>query len=231
MHIPKSDEYPPPFWQNFSEGEVKTTENTTLTARIFSYLFALLTVYLLLWQAIEAHLTLPTYLYGRLIEVLGLLTFIVLALTAPLRFEEMGIVTSPACTLTSLGIAAALSAAFLAALAVGRLLTGAPLTFSWHIRGDISRFTYFMVAPLQEILAKSVLLYGLELALPRHPRAANLLAALTFAALHVVYGIGMMAAALALSLITGILFQKKRSVWGPALLHFVCGFFPLCLGF
>lgn len=199
--------------------------------KILSYLFVLLAIYLLLWQALARQVALPTFFYGRLIELLGMLTFIVLALTAPLRFEKMGIVGAPDCTIDSLTLGALLSACFLAALIGFRLLTGATLTFSWHIRGDISRLTYFLVAPFQEILAKSVLLYGLEIALDDRKHLANLLAALTFSALHVVYGIGMMLAALSLSLITGILFQKKRSVWGPALLHFVCGFFPTCLGF
>lgn len=206
-------------------------ENTRLGTRILSYLFVLLTGYLLLWQWLDAQIKLPTYFYGRLIEVLGFFTFIVLALSAPLRFEKMGIVSPLDHTIESLTWGALLSSLFLAALLAFRLLTGLPLTFFWHIQGDISRLTYFLVAPLQEILSKSVLLYGLELALTNRPRTANLLAALSFAALHVVYGIGMMLAALALSLVTGALFQKTRSVWGGALLHFVCGFFPTCLGF
>ena len=206
-------------------------EQTTHSTKILSYLFVLLASYLLCWQLLDRQIALPTYFYGRLIELLGMLTFIVLALTVPLRFEKMGIVSSSATLAGSLAVGSLLSACFLAALIVFRLLVGFPLTFSWHIRGDISRLTYFLVAPFQEILSKSVLLYGLEIALKNRPRTANLLAALTFSALHVVYGFGMMLAALALSLITGAMFQRHRSVWGPALLHFICGFFPSCLGF
>ena len=206
-------------------------EKTEHGTKILSYLFILLSSYLLLWQLIDKGCTLPTYFYGRLIELLGTLTFILLALTVPLRFDKMGILPPPATLMDSLTASSLLSTCFLAALIAYRLLAGLPLSFSWHVMGDIPRLTYFLVAPFQEILSKSVLLYGLEIALENRPRTANLLAALTFAALHVVYGIGMMLAALALSLITGAMFQKHRSVWGPALLHFICGFFPACLGF
>ena len=206
-------------------------EKTTHGTKILSYLFVLLSGYLLIWQLLDRHLTLPTYFYGRLIELLGTVTFILLALTVPLRFDKMGILSPTATLMDSLTVANLLSTFFLAALIAYRLLAGLPLTLSWHIMGDISRLTYFLVAPFQEILSKSVLLYGLEIALENHKHAANLLAALTFAALHVVYGIDMMLAALALSLVTGAMFQRHRSVWGPALLHFICGFFPTCLGF
>ena len=200
-------------------------------AKILSCLFVLLSVYLFLWQLLEEGPALPTYFYGRLIELLGTLTFILLALTVPLRFDKMGILCPPATLVDSLTVGSLLSTCFLAVLIAYRLLAGLPLSFSWHVLGDISRLTYFLVAPFQEILSKSVLLYGLEIALENHKRTANFLAALTFAALHVVYGIGMMLAALALSLVTGAMFQRHRSVWGPALLHFICGFFPACLGF
>ena len=206
-------------------------EQTTHSTKILSYLFVLLASYLLCWQLLDRQIALPTYFYGRLIELLGMLTFILLALTVPLRFDKMGIHCPPATLTDSLTVGSLLSTCFLVALIVFRLLAGFPLTFSWHIRGDISRLTYFLVAPFQEILSKSVLLYGLEIALENRPHTANFLAALTFAALHVVYGFGMMLAALALSLITGAMFQRHRSVWGPALLHFICGFFPSCLGF
>ena len=211
--------------------EVINLKKSKYAPKIFSYLFVLLSFYLLLWQFLIRHIALPTYFYGRLIEVLGVSVFILLALTVPLRFEKMGIVCTPDCISDSLSLGALLSAFFLGTLLLYRLLSGLPPTFSWHIRGDISRLTYFLVAPFQEILSKSVLLYAFEIALDDRPRTANLLAALTFAALHVAYGIAMMLAAFALSLITGAMFQKKRSVWGPALLHFICGFFPTCLGF
>lgn len=200
-------------------------------AKILSPLVVTISLYLLLWQLLDGAATLPDYFYGRLMEALGMGLFILLACTVPMKFEKMGIATPRPLLFRSLGMGALLSALFLGALLLLRLSLGLPLVFSWHIRGDISRATYFAVAPLQEVLAKSVMLYGFELALGEQGQRANLMAALTFAAFHVVYGIRMMLAAFALSFVTGLMFQCDRAVWGPALLHFCCGFFPRSLGF
>ena len=199
--------------------------------RTLLLLVVTLTFYLILWQALAAQLALPVYFYGRLIELLGVLLFAALAVATPMRFEEMGIVVPRATLWRSLAWGVLTGLAFVVVLAVLRLLGGHALAFSWHVTGDISRITYFVVAPFQEVLAKSVMLYSFELVLDRrHPHVANLLAALTFAAFHVAYGIEMMVAAAALSLVTGWIFLRERAVWGCAVAHFCCGFFPLCFG-
>ena len=190
-----------------------------------------LNVYLILWQVLAASFALPVYFYGRLIELLAVFLFVALALCTPMRFEEMGILVSRRTLWRSLAMGGAVGACFVAALVILRLCGGHALSFSWHIVGDISRITYFAVAPFQEVLAKSVMLYSFELVLDkRHPYWANILSALTFAAFHVAYGVEMMLAAGALSLVTGLLFLKERAVWGCAVAHFCCGFFPLCFG-
>ena len=197
--------------------------------RTLLLLVATLALYLLLWQALAALVVLPVYFYGRLIELLSMALFAALALCTPMRFEEMGIAVPRATLWRSLALGSFVGLCFVGALMLLRLLGGHALSFSWHIAGDISRITYFAVAPFQEVLAKSVMLYSFELVLDkRHPHVANLLAALTFAAFHVAYGIEMMLAAAALSLVTGWIFLKERAVWGCAVAHFCCGFFPLC---
>jgi hypothetical protein len=105
-------------------------------------------------------------------------------------------------------------------------------SFSWHVRGDISRVTYFLVAPLQEILAKSVMYYSFELCFGRdRPVLIVLMSAAVFGIFHVVYGIRMMLLAMALTLLTGWMFRRVRCVWGCALAHFALGFLPACFGF
>lgn len=199
--------------------------------RTLLLLVVMLGVYLLLWQALATRWQLPVYAYGRLIEVLSLLLFIALAVSTPMRFEEMGIVVPLKTLLRSLALGAMVGLFFVALLAVLQLFFDGAVSFSWHIVGDISRITYFAVAPFQEVLAKSVMLYSLELVLnKRHPHAANVLAALLFAAFHVAYGVKMMLAAATLSLVTGWLFLRVRAVWGCAVAHFCCGFFPYCFG-
>lgn len=204
-------------------------EKTAL--KTLSFLVITIGIYLLLWQAVLPRLALPDYYYGRLIELLGIGLFVALACHTPMRFEEMGIITDRKTLFRSLafgGIAAlfAISLFFI----LGLLRYGEP-RFSWHVAGDISRVTYFLVAPLQEVLAKSVMYYGFELCFGRqHPVRIILMSATVFGIFHVAYGIRMMLLAMALTLLTGWMFYRARSVWGCALAHFAFGFFPLCFG-
>ncbi len=191
-----------------------------------------LSLYLITWQLLKSFFDLPVYYYGRLIELLALLLFAALAVFTPMKFEEMGIIVPRGTLLRSLALGGGVGLLFVGGLAAARAALGAQIAFSWRIAGDISRTTYFLVAPFQEVLAKSVMYYSFELVFEqRHPQLANLLSALTFGAFHVVYGIRMMLLAIALSLVTGWIFQRERAVWGCAVAHFACGFFPSCFGF
>lgn len=195
-------------------------------------LTVMLSVYLITWQLLARFFAFPVYYYGRLIELLALLLFIALAVLTPMKFEEMGIIPTRSVFFRSLALGGGVALAFVGMLLASRAATGERITFSWYVLGDISRVTYFLVAPFQEILAKSVMYYSFELVFEkRHPHLANAMSALTFGAFHVVYGIRMMLLAMALSLVTGWIFQRERSVWGCAVAHFACGFFPACFGY
>ena len=200
--------------------------------RTFSLLLVTLTVYYLCWQLLSQALTLPVYYYARLIEFLGILLFIALALCIPMRFEEMGILVPRGVLFRSLLLSGGVS---VAVIGVSALLltwqTGKPLA-ALYVKGNVSRLTYFLVAPLQELLAKGVMYYAFELTLEkRHPHVANALSALTFALFHVMYGPAMMLLSAALCLGTGLLFQKHRCVWGCALAHLSIGLFYDCFAF
>lgn len=206
-------------------------EAYNVAARTMSLLTVTLTAYLLLWQLLQRFFIWPVYYYGRLIELLGLLLFVSLAVLTPMRFERMGLCTSPGTLLRSLAWGGGLGLLFVCALIFYSALRYGEVRFSLTVLGDISRITYFVVAPFQEVLAKSVMYYSFELVFEeRHPHLANVMSAVTFGAFHVAYGIRMMLLAMALSLITGWIFQKERSVWGCAVAHFACGFFPACFG-
>ena len=195
-------------------------------------LTATLSLYLITWQLLTRFFDFPIYYYGRLIELLALLLFAALAVLTPMRFEEMGILVSRGTLFHSLALGGCVALAFVGALLASRAISGGEIVFSWHVLGDISRATYFLVAPFQEVLAKSVMYYSFELVFEkRHPQLANVMSALTFGAFHVVYGIKMMLLAMALSLVTGWMFQRHRAVWGCAVAHFACGFFPACFGY
>ena len=197
-----------------------------------TFLTVTLSVYLITWQGLTRFFDFPVYYYGRLIELLALLLFAALALFTPMKFEEMGILVPRSVLFRSLALGGGVGLLFVGGLVAARAAFGTEIAFSWHIAGDISRATYFLVAPFQEVLAKGVMYYSFELVFEkRHPQLANLMSALTFGAFHVVYGIRMMLLAMALSLVTGWIFQRERAVWGCAVAHFACGFFPACFGF
>ena len=207
-------------------------EEKQTAVKTFSLLVATIGIYLFLWQVISARADLPVYYYGRLIELLGIGLFIALALHTPMRFSEMGIVTSRQTLLRSLALGGAVALfVFCALAAISKILYGFP-SFSWYVRGDISRVTYFLVAPLQEVLAKSVMYYSFELCFGKdHPVPIVLMSAAVFGIFHVVYGIRMMLLAMALTVLTGWMFRRVRCVWGCALAHFALGFLPACFGF
>ena len=207
-------------------------EEKKAAVKTLSFLVVTIGIYLLLWQVISARADLPVYYYGRLIELLGIGLFIALALHTPMRFEEMGIVTSRKTLFRSLALGGAVALfVFCALAAIAKIRYGSP-AFSWHVRGDISRVTYFLVAPLQEILAKSAMYYSFELCFGReHPTLIVLMSAVVFGIFHVVYGIRMMLLAMGLTLLTGWMFRRVRCVWGCALAHFALGFLPACFGF
>lgn len=200
--------------------------------RTLTFLVVMLAVYLILWQLFSRYFDFPVYYYARLIELLGIALFLALFLFTPMEFEKMGIVTPRRTLFRSLLLGSCVAIFFAAALITASFLLHGKPSFSWCVRGDISRLTYFAVAPMQEVLAKSVMLYSFEEVFEgKHPHLANLMSALTFGIFHVVYGIRMMALAMFLCLLTGWMFHRVRCVWGCAVAHFALGFFPLCFGF
>jgi len=207
-------------------------EQKQTAAKTLSFLVVTLAVYLLLWQLLARYFDFPVYYYARLIELLAIGLFIALAVHTPMRFSEMGIAVPRDVLARSLAAGGAIALLVFATLALLRARIGELPLFAWHLSGDISRATYVLVAPLQEVLSKSVMLYSFELCFEgKHPHLANLMSGLTFAAFHVVYGFRMMILAMLLAWITGWLFHRVRCVWGCALAHFALGFFPACFGF
>ena len=129
-------------------------------------LSAVLALYLFFWKLSETFFPLPIHFYARLIEVLALALFATLAVFAPMSFSEMGILVPRRTLFRSLLLGGMLSLVFVGILIQARLLLGGvpgqPF-FSMALSGDIARCTYFLVAPMQEVLAKSALLYACEL--------------------------------------------------------------------
>ena len=54
--------------------------------------------------------------------------------------------------------------------------------------------------------------------------------AMLFFVIHMQYPLFYMTGALLLCLVTGVLYEKNRNIWGAVLIHFAIGFMPRCLG-
>ena len=204
----------------------------TAAVRTFSFLLVTLAIYFLIWQFLCVRMTLPVYYYARLVELLGIFLFVALALFTPMHFEKMGILVPRGVLFRSLALGGGVALLTVCVLALGSAVMGHEPLVSLTVRGDISHLTYFLVAPLQEVLAKSVMYHSFESVLgEEHPVLVVGLSSLVFGIFHVVYGFSMMLLAMALSVLTGWMFRRVRCVWGCALTHFACGFFPICFGF
>ena len=58
-----------------------------------------------------------------------------------------------------------------------------------------------------------------------------MLSSLLFGAVHIAHGFMYMAAAIVLLGALGGLYEKQRSIWGVAVIHYVLGQTAACLGF
>ena len=94
-----------------------------------------------------------------------------------------------------------------------------------------TRWFYPVSIVLQEIFIKAVVQDNFSEAFERkHMHMTVWITALFFFIIHVQYPLYYMTGALVLCMITGYLYEKYPSIWGPVLIHFVIGFLPRCLG-
>ena len=57
-----------------------------------------------------------------------------------------------------------------------------------------------------------------------------LITSMFFFVLHMQYPLYYMTGAFVLCLVTGLLYEKDRNIWGPVMIHFAIGFLPRCFG-
>ncbi|MBR2675965.1 MAG: CPBP family intramembrane metalloprotease [Solobacterium sp.] len=94
-----------------------------------------------------------------------------------------------------------------------------------------TRWFYPVSIVLQEIFIKAVVQDNFSDAFERkHIHMTVWVTALFFFIIHFQYPLYYMTGAMVLCMITGYLYEKYPSIWGPVLIHFVIGFLPRCLG-
>ena len=98
----------------------------------------------------------------------------------------------------------------------------------YHSRDYIMRRFLLVTMPLIIILVltmvSSVIFHGTGVI------KAAWITAVFFFSLHMQYPLFYMTGALLLCLVTGVLYEKNRNIWGAVLIHFAIGFLPRCLG-
>lgn len=97
---------------------------------------------------------------------------------------------------------------------------------------NIKHRRYYLISVLlQEILAKSVLQYGIEKTLPANKWYIALpIAALVFGMLHIFHSLYYLLGAIGLALVSGILYHRQKNIWSSFVLHFLIAFLPRCFG-
>lgn len=147
-----------------------------------------------------------------------------------LRVEKgYGKRTALTCLLLAAGIVAVFIAARLVLQNHSAEVAARPF-FSFYLNIKHRRYYLFFVL-LQEALAKGVLQYGLEKTLPEKKWYAALpVTALVFGMLHIFHSLYYLLGAIALALVSGVIYHRQKNVWAGFVLHFLIAFLPRCFG-
>lgn len=133
------------------------------------------------------------------------------------------------CLLLALGIIALFVAARLVMQRRSAAVAARPF-FRTYLNIKHRRYYLFFVL-LQELLAKGVLQYGVEKTLPAGRWYLALpVSALVFGMMHIYHSLYYLFGAIALALISGLLYHRQRNVWASFTLHFLIAFLPRCFG-
>ncbi|MBQ8404794.1 MAG: CPBP family intramembrane metalloprotease [Clostridia bacterium] len=206
---------------------------------VFASLISCLCVYLFLWRILTFfNIKLSTDEKTNIVHGIVLILAVIIFTKTEFSVSEIGIgIKEPKKTILT---AVLISAGVVAAMCLLKLciMKVAPTYFSpnrpfwkWNIRGDLY-YTYILTCILQEFLARSVIQESLRRILhEEHAGTLSLvLSALLFGVVHIAHGLMYMLGATILLGALGGLYNKQRSVWGVAIIHYVLGISGWCLG-
>ena len=209
-------------------------------AVVFACITACVCLYLVLLAALEYFgLIVPTKALTQVINAMVFVFCVVIYKKTDFSREELGLrVPRPKATFLSAGV---VSAAIVAVLILAKLLLrkispgffAEDLPFwNWNI-GAYSWISYIFTCIIQEFLARSMIYGSIRKLFDGRKATAGaiLLSSLLFGAVHIAHGFMYMAAAIILLGALGGLYEKQRSIWGVAVIHYVLGQTAVCLGF
>ena len=208
---------------------------------VFTELIVYVCLYLFFWSILRYfHAELPTWQMSIIIEGIALIMFFIILKTTSFSMENAGLsLHNPKKTLlTDIAIAGG-AIIFFAGLkdillhtAPGFFPSGLPF-WNWGKLGLHNYILYAFTAVLQEFLARGTMQESLyHIFSGKHKEMLSIIvSALIFGVLHVAHGLPFMVGASALLGVLGVLYNKQRSIWGVAIIHYVLGLTATLLGF
>ena len=172
--------------------------------------------------------------YSRIWEVSALVIMVLLARGTGMTFADMGVQWKG--FWRSIGESVVITGIVMAGLYWSRLRSfegaAAPANLVDFGRLGWTNATYILVAPMQEWLARGMFQAGVERLLPfKHAGiAAVAIVSLVFAMFHLHISMSLSQAALATSVVWGVMFLRHRNLAGISLSHFLLGTWADLLG-
>lgn len=208
-------------------------------ARVFyiTMLVAIAVVQIALKVVVTLHPEVTSQVFSRIMEGVMLVCALFLSLRTTFVQPWLGLKVEKAdrkrTLVTCLLLAAGILALFIAARLVMTQLSPAVAErpfFRMYLNIKHRRFYLFFVL-VQEALAKGVLQYGVEKTLPAEKWYVALpVSALVFGMMHIYHSLYYLFGAVALALLSGVLYHRQKNVWSSVVLHFLVAFLPRCFG-
>ncbi len=205
---------------------------------VFTSMIMCLCSYLFIWRILVFfNVKLSTYDKTNIVHALVFILAIVIFTKTEFSVSEIGIgIKEPKKTiltavLISAGVVAAMCLLKLAIMAIAPTYFPETRPFWWWGLGKLY-ISYIFTCVIQEFLARSVIQESLRRVLhdERDGTLSLVLAALLFGVVHIAHGLMYMLGATILLGALGGLYNKQRSVWGVALIHYTLGISGWCLG-
>ncbi len=179
----------------------------------------------------------PKYVTSRMMEGIALILFVLFLKFTPFRLYRTGFAATWSEIKRTLIRCGGISILLVVVLVVARLvmtnynseIAMRPWFYPYF---EINmRWMYPFVAILQEFLSKSVMQESLKRFFGEgNVKLAILACGVIFSILHMGYPLYYMLCAGLMSIFTGYIYEKDRTIWGCVLIHFCIGFLPRAMG-
>ena len=209
---------------------------------LFSLLLLAVGVSTFVWQIIASKInngSLPIWIMSRIIEVIAVVLFIIAITKTSMTMKDLGLYATKGQLSKSLKEGLFYSAVVVIIMVMVKWvisLTSLYFTvghsfWDWGLV-NLSSYTYFLVAPAQEFLAKGVMQGTLNRIMGKsNSTLIIILSSVIFSTLHAFYGAPMMVFAFLLTFALGLLYDKHKNIWGCSLIHWTVGIAGGFLGY